>query len=168
MAPITRMNSKAKQITGFERKELIKKAESADALYGRLLRDLRGCKAIIGHSVDGDVKRIINDAERRCSEDVSKKIESTLSSIPIFDSAETTKKAYGKKITRTRVIHGQLCYKTFVGSPSLLGLASQLKIVVSDIRANSADGDVELTRRCMEELRKSNRSILFGIGKSKT
>jgi len=161
LAPIDRLNPKAAVITGFERKTLLKQAEDPNHLYKRLLRDLRGCKAIIGHSVDLDIERMTNDARRRCSPEVAERVANALKAMPYYDTAAHTIKFVNKHIERTFWLYHRFpVYQTRLATPSLGLLARKLKVDFTGIRCHSADGDVELTRRCMVAMRESHRELV--------
>lgn len=160
LMPISRMAPRAKEITGFDRATLKKNAEPADILYARFLRDLRGCQAIIGHSVYMDVSKLIHDAERRCTPALADRVSTALSTKQQYDTMSHTVDFVGKVITRCIWRYGVPVYLAKVGYPSLLDLARKLGVAQEDIRLHSADGDVELTRRCMAEIKKSHRVLM--------
>jgi hypothetical protein len=167
LLPIKPMNSNAKQITGLDRKSLIKLAEPADKVYERFLHDLRSCKVVIGHSVDMDINRIVNDAKRRCEPELSNQMEAKLKAIHIFDTAKQTLAIAGKTVIRNKWWRGRLIRQKRLGYPSLGELAHKLGVDWTGIQQHTANGDVELTRRCMVAIAESYPSILPGINPKK-
>lgn len=163
LAPVKRMNPKAKDLTGFDRKTLTKLAEPADGLYGRLLKALRGCSAVIGHSVDMDLTRIINDARARCTADVAQKLATAIKKVPVFDTMSHTIAFVAKKRTRAMWYHGQFGYIEELAYPSLVELARKLGVDFTGIRRHTADGDVELTRRCMVVMKANHPELVRSL-----
>ena len=163
LAPIKRMNPKAKDITGFDRKTLTKLAEPADGLYERLLKALCGCVAVIGHSIDMDVARIINDARARCTADVAQKVATAIKKVPVFDTMTHTIGFVAKKRLRPMWYHGQFGYLEERAYPSLMELAKKLGVDFTGIRRHTADGDVELTRRCMVLMLVNHRELVRSL-----
>lgn len=160
LLPIERMDSRAKDITGFDRAFLKKNAVPADDLYARFLHDLRGCQAIIGHSIDMDVAKLIHDAKRRCTPTLAERVSKVLSTMQQYDTMSHTVDFVNKTITRTIWKYGVPVYLAKVGYPSLTDLARKLGVTREDIRLHFADGDVELTRRCMAEIKKSHCELM--------
>ena len=160
LEPKERMAHEAIMITGFTRKDLKKKAEPADGIYKRLLKDMKGCKAIIGHSVDIDIDRLINDSSRRCSPEVAAIVKDTLKAVPYYDTMAHSIEFVRKKIHRTIWYHGRPCYLQKLGYPGLRELANKLSVDWTGIIAHTADGDVELTRRCMVLLMEGHRELV--------
>jgi len=160
LTPIDRMRPKAKDITGLDRKTLKKVAEPADDLYERLVKDLRGCKAVIGHSIDMDILRLTADAKRRCSGDVSGRVITALNAMPQYDTMAHTIRFVGKVIYKDIWFRGHYVLLSKRAFPSLEELAAKLKVERQGIKLHSADGDVELTRRCMAAMKQSHRELL--------
>lgn len=160
LQPHERMNQDAIRITGFTRADLKKWAEPADGLYRRLLKDLRGCKAIIGHSVDQDIARMIHDSERRCSEEIASKVKAALKSIPYYDTMSHTIMFVGKTMTRGIWYHGHYGYVEKPAYPSLIELSRRLEVSRDGIVSHTADGDTELTRRCLAKMLVSHRELV--------
>lgn len=167
LQPISRMNSKAMSITGLDRKTILKSAEPAEQLYGRFLSDLRGCKAIIGHSVEFDICRIANDAERRCSTELANKVKEALKGIPYYDTAAHTLSIAGKKTYIRHWWHGRVCYEERLGYSSLVELGRKLGVDMAGLAIHSAGGDVELTRRCMVAMKEQFPKLLADLGNGK-
>ncbi len=160
LAPIARMDSKAKQITGLDRAFLKKNAEPADGLYSRLLRDILGSKAVVGHSIDVDVERIIRDAKVRCKPALAERVCKVLSSKPQYDTMSHTVDFVNKVIRKTCWYRGVPVFFRKIGFPSLVDLARKLGVTRDDLLIHSAVGDVELTRRCMAEMRTNHRDLV--------
>ena len=163
LAAIKRMATKAMDITDLDRKTLKKLAEPADGLYRRLLADLRGCSAIIGHSIDMDVARLINDARARCTAGVAQNVETAIRRIPAFDTMSQTIAFVAKKRIRAMWYHGQFGYIDELAYPSLVELARKLGVDFTGICRHTADGDVELTRRCMAAMKANHRELVRGL-----
>lgn len=163
LAPTKRMATKAKDITGLDRKTLTMLAEPADGLYKRLLKALCCCSAVIGHSIDMDLTRIINDARARCTVDVAQKVDAAIKSIPAFDTMFHTIVFVAKKRTRAMWYHGQFGYIEELAYPSLVELAKKLGVDFTGICHHTADGDVELTRRCMAAMKANHRELVRGL-----
>lgn len=160
LEPHDRMAHDAIMITGLTRQDLKKKAEPADGLYKRLLKDLRGCKAIIGHSVEMDIDRLINDSAKRCSPEVAARVKEALKATPYYDTMAHTVELVGKVIRRTFWSFRGPAYVKKLGFPSLRELADKLTVDRTGITAHTADGDVELTRRCMAAMKDSHRELV--------
>ena len=151
LEPRERMKPIAKNITRFTRAELKKLSEPADGLYRRLLKDLRGCKAIA---------RMIHDSERRCSEEIALKVKTALKSIPYYDTMSHTITFVGKTMTRGMWYHGRFGYVEKPAYPSLIELSRRLEVSRDGIVSHTADGDTELTRRCLEKMLVSHRELV--------
>ena len=160
LEPRERMKPIAKKITRFTRAELKNLSEPADGLYRRLLKDLRGCKAIIGHSVDQDIARMIHDSKRRCSEEIASKVKAALKSIPYYDTMSHTITFVGKTMTRGMWYHGRFGYVEKPAYPSLIELSRRLEVSRDGIVSHTADGDTELTRRCLAKMLVSHRELV--------
>ena len=165
LAPTKRMKQKPQWITGLDRDTLLKLAEPAEGLYSRFLDAVRKCDVIIGHSIKTDVIKIVCDADRRCSSALNAAIKKELCALPCFDTAESTLSISNKRICRGDWRRGMSMFESFPGYASLVELADILNVERTDIKTHSADGDVELTRRCMIALREQHPELLLKLEK---
>ena len=113
------------------------------------------------------MSKLIHDTERRCTPALADRVSTALSTKQQYDTMSHTVDFAGKVINRCIWRYGVPVYLAKVGYPSLLDLARKLGVAQEDIRLHSADGDVELTRRCMAAIKKNHRVLMKDLMRGK-